>query len=796
MFRRQNNPYKAHRTLILLGVMCLIGLFLINLVSGTTYLEDVFNRADSDTVGNGWVEIENTGTVRIDNNMMNLTDTEASYVAAKNNFSTQTNDFRIDFEIYPTKDNNFIALYFGTEANYNAISVYLNHTGSVMYRDSVGEQSPTVPTTYQGNKWYNISVRPNTNTNTFDLYFNDTLICDACDFRVEETGINWTEFSSITFAIEEFYIDNVEVGNGTTEASVNVTLNSPINRQGFSVSDVYFNASYTSENSNLTSATYYIWNNTGIYNTTTIHINGTSNSSSLLISDFGLGTYTWNVKGCVTAGNCSFAESNYTFTIGASIINKEYSLSTYETQNERFETNISIISGYSLHSSYLIYNNTRYVASINTISSNASNIYKTIDIPVINGSTTNSFFWSFTLTQTDGTQFYQNTSLDYQNISYINLINCNSTWATKTLNFTTKSATNPLPLVNTTFYSNWYYWLGRGSTRKQYSWENTSELNSNYQFCINPNFTYSVSADIEYDSTGYSKNYYYLDNASINNQTQSINFYLLNDSIATLTVLQVIDQYQNEQPGIIIQIQQYDIGLGTYFTIGMSKTSSSGEDITYLNWYDTFYKFILIKNNTIVQISDPMKIKASTVTFTLSDEFEFDYDKFDDITYTLYYNNATSNFILTFADSSGSITQGCLRVIRRHANAETIICDSCEESASATLYCNINTNLSGTYFATFYAKGSPIRVFASISKKAGTTISQIYDSIENLSGSFLALIMAGVVVGLFLFSPVLAIVAVIGGLLIAISIGFTTVNYVTFIGLVIAGGIVAWAIQS
>lgn len=798
MFRRQNSSYKAHRMFFLLGVMVLIGLFLINLTSAATYFEDDFNRANSATVGNGWDEFEGSGTARIDNNTANLSDTGGSYVRIKNNFSTQTKGFQIDYEIYPTSnDQANIIMLFGTEANYNAISIYLNYTGQVMYRDSVGFQSPDIPTNYEGNTWYTISVKPDTDTDTFDLYFNDTLICDDCDLRVAVDGINWTEFSTDSPTLNEFYVDNVIVQDEQLPITkTTVDLHKPTDNQGLSTTGTDFNVSITAINSNLSNVTYYLWNSTGIFNATTINLNGTANSTEIFIDSFELGTYTWNALGCNVHNNCSFAENNYTFTVGASIIADLYDLEVFETDYQRFETNISIISGSTLHSSALVYNGTSYSASTRTISSNASNIYRYIDIPLINGSTTNTFYWKFSLTQPDGTIFYQNTSTDYQNVSYIHFIKCNSTINSKALNFTTKSATNPLPLINTTFYSNWYYWLGSGNIKKQYAWENTSAINSNYQFCISPNLTYYIDADIEYDAADFAQNYYYFDNASISNKTQSINLYLVNDSLATVTTLQVIDQYQNEQPEITIQIQQYDIGLGTYYTIGIAKTDSAGEDIAYLNWYDTFYKFILIEDGNIIQITEPTKIKESPVIFQLEEEFEFEYDKFDDVTYSLYYNNATNNFVLTFADTTGSITQGCLRVIRRQATSDTVICDDCEESTSATLYCNINTSLSGTYLATFYATGSPLKVFASISQKIGSTIRSIYEDIGNLSGSFLSIIMAGFISALFLFNPVLAIVGILAGLLIAAAIGFTTINYVVFIGLTIVGGIIAWAIRS
>ena len=189
----------------------------------------------------------------------------------------------------------------------------------------------------------------------------------------------------------------------------------------------------------------------------------------------------------------------------------------------------------------------------------------------------------------------------------------------------------------------------------------------------------------------------------------------------------------------------------------------------------------------------PYKISATPQIFEITTNTTFEFDKFDDFEYSLTYNNVTKNFVLTFVKPSGDVDSGCLRVIKRNQTNDYTICDVCETSSSATLYCNINAYGNGTYLADFYATGS-FKWIDSLSQLIGIS-STVYQELGNENGTIFAIVTAGVVLSFFLISPVLAVIGVLAGSLVAIAMGFQPMDYTAFLGIVVVGGIIVWMLK-
>ncbi len=316
-----------------------------------------------------------------------------------------------------------------------------------------------------------------------------------------------------------------------------------------------------------------------------------------------------------------------------------------------------------------------------------------------------------------------------------------------------------------------------------------SEVNSSWAFCSSKNDTLFVDAEVELDGVSYSKNFHYLTDLELTNVTTNITLYLINDSEATLTELQVQDASQNPIGEVYISIQLYDIGTDTFYTVSMAKTSTEGKDLSYLNWYDSLYKFILVKNGTTIKSTSPYKVSETPQIFEILAPTIFEFEKFKNFEYNLFFNSTSNNFVLTFVKPSGDVLAGCLRVIKRNQTDDYNICQTCETSSSATIYCNIASHGNGTYIADFYALGSLSGIINTISTFIGVR-SLAYDLIGNLDGTVLAIIMAGVVMTFFLISPVLGVVGLLLGMLAAFSLGFQPFDMVAFVGIVILGGAV------
>ena len=459
-----------------------------------------------------------------------------------------------------------------------------------------------------------------------------------------------------------------------------------------------------------------------------------------------------------------------------------YNAASTVGESETFILNITYNSSkYTSIAANLHYNNSNYTGTIYG-SGDDTRFEKTLTIP--NGASgSQNFYWAISFSNASQV-IYLNSSTKNQVIGGVILSICNYTTHNITfINFTIKDWSTK-NIINGSFkstFSTSYY---------NYTYENLSQSVNNYPFCFTPSYrNISINAIIEYERTDYAKNYYYLRNYQLTNVSTNIDLYLLNDSLATLTQLEVKDTSQISQPDIYIQIQSYDVGTDTYYTCAMAKTDFNGQDLAYLNWYDTYYRYILSDRDGNVRLmTGTSKISDTPVTFQISSIIESVYRKFDNIIYSLTFNNVTNNFILTFAMPSGDVKAGCLRVEKRTSFNDTIICDTCETSSSATIYCNIDAYSNGTYVGKFYATGSFDPVDTLIAFKGA--VNQIYDEIGNKDGTMYAILFGLVILGGFLITPILAIVGTILALLGAMMLGFQPLNYMEFLGIVIIGGII------
>jgi len=585
--------------------------------------------------------------------------------------------------------------------------------------------------------------------------------------------------------------------------SLKTKLILPINNTQTSNTSLLFNSSLVPTSGNLTNATIYIWNASGynVNKTTNILTGNVENSTVWNISNFQLASvYHWNVYGCaanLTGYICAWNSTNFTFTSSAfSELVTTYNISVLETSRQTFEINISGNPSINSASALFWYNGTNYSAVVTDGTGGIYKVKSSFDIPLAEATGNKTFYWDWSFTLTGGAVVKQTTITYSHQVNRTYLIYCNATYNNQFINFTTKSATNPFPNVNATFKSSWNHWIGMGNAKRNYSFEDVTETMKNWTFCGSPAYeTFKANANIEYDASHFAQNFYYIENATLTNATNAINLYLLNDTLATVTELVTWDNAQNPIANVLIQIQLYDIGTDTYYTVGMGKTSFEGKDVAYLNWYSTLYKFIFIRDGVVVKITEPFKIASTPQTFTISDVVTYSFDKFRDFVYSLSYNNATNNFVLTFTKPSGLVDQGCLRVTKRTAYNDTEICLTCESSSSATIYCNIGSSGNGTFIATFYATGSWYLLDWIEEKIGGTFAESIYELLGNDDATAYAFFFSGIVVSMFFLSPVLAIVGLMLGILGGAALGFTILNYTEFLGIVVIGGIIIWFVK-
>ena len=799
-------------------------------LSNIFLLGDNFDRADSATVGNGWAD---TGNAEIDGNMLNVTANNANIRRALDVGNlTNVAKWEMLFALNPSGTvgdqyyTSFTDVMLGDDATPtggNGIYTVETYATTMSIVDANG--AGTIKSSTNA-RWAAGTTTPiriisidRVNAGDFIVYQNETLLTFSTNgTNTDAQGGNKGYVKTIgqrtgdrmDYIFIKRYMETpatITMGGEENNIVSSVTLESPLNNSQLTTTSSNFTANFSvnSATMNWTNATYYVWNSSGEFNKTIITL-PTINVTryGLVINNFAPGqNYDWNIFGCydnTTQTNCTFALANYTF-YNTPFTERNYSFvnQTFETENQNFSIYINTNPNVNSVAGNFWYNGTRYSTLMSEIVSGQWVGEALIDIPLANSSSDNkTFFWEFIFTLTDTRVLSENSTIFSHTVNRTFLELCNVTYTVAYLNATTKNAINPFPDLNATFKVSWDHYMdtGTGSIVRPTSYEDVTETNSSYDFCMSPvDKGYVVDSQIEVDAIGYSPSNYYLENANFSNTSQAINIYLLNDSSSTITTIRVEDTAQRPLEDILVHIQLFDVGTGTFYTTAMAMTSFNGEDIVYLNWYDSFYKFLLYRGGNLIKTTNTTKIAETPFVITIEDNVTYDFDKFRDMTYSLYYNNNTENFVATFTKPSGSVEQGCLRVIRRNSTSDLLICETCETSTSATLYCNIGSYDNGTFLAAFYATGSWYLLDWIVETIGDSFAEEIYDLLGNEDATFYAILFGGIVTTLFMVSPVFAVIGILLGLLGSAALGFTNFDYFAFIGISLVGMIVMWVMK-
>ena len=566
----------------------------------------------------------------------------------------------------------------------------------------------------------------------------------------------YVTISSINVSVEKFiYLE--------------ARLISPANNSQIASTSINFTTNYTYGGMDIKNGTYYVWfSNGSLFNKTTVDVSSSTNFSSIIINNFIISSYYWNVYACGTNSSttfCTFGEDgNYTFDIGGAILNESYSNITQETTFETFQVNFSLFPDSNVFSVYLVYNDVPYVVSDIKNYGDSVELKRTIDIPLDSNpfaNQTNQFYWSLVYSNIGFN--YQNTSKRNQTVLPLNIVYCNNTFQQTALNFTTYDETNPNPKINSTFHTSWQFWSinGSGTIKKNYSFEDTSKSNSSFKFCIDPNQSImKTDMDAEMTSTGFFPRTYYLRNATVNNVTQEVKLFMINDSLG-VKFFHTIRRGVTRVSNAIVMINKYDVGKGEWITVGIRKTDDEGEFIEYLE-LDKTYNYAIIQNGVfLANIEKTSTCSATPCTINLDipsgavNVWEGYYDFFaENVVYNLSYDKTTHNVTYEFIDTSGLANYFRLQVNKISAN-ETgeLICNKTLFSTVGKLTCNLE-GYTGQFVAKTYVSRSPEKFVAPLYG----ILEAIAETIGKNEGLFFTLLIVIIVGIIGAFNPAVGII--------------------------------------
>lgn len=266
----------------------------------------------------------------------------------------------------------------------------------------------------------------------------------------------------------------------------------------------------------------------------------------------------------------------------------------------------------------------------------------------------------------------------------------------------------------------------------------------------------------------------------------SLNLFLLSEGNSSDIDGTVVDQNLNRVENVTVQALRFYLDTNTFEIVSMRKTNFDGQVLFHLQELEEFYKFIILDSTGNVLLDTT----STTITPLIVDQglsFQINLQvnvlgTIEDLTRVsagVFFNNATGNFRLTFADSSGLVQTGCLTVRRVSGFGITTFNQSCVNASSATILIPINMSLDASYVATGTIQDSTDESTAT--QVLVGTISVTFNSIPDILGLQTVFYSVMVIIGIGLaasYSPKAAIFASSFSLLVLVLAGFTVISYV------------------
>ena len=317
---------------------------------------------------------------------------------------------------------------------------------------------------------------------------------------------------------------------------------------------------------------------------------------------------------------------------------------------------------------------------------------------------TMTYFFNYSVTLSNSTVEYANSSTGNQTLYRMTLTNC-SFFNTTTISFFLYNESDDTPVSGDLEIANDVTY---GVVERNYSFEWSGITAAN--MCIYPGWaTYDVVSQIEYSATGFSTRVYFIA-SEISNVTQTVNLYLLNESDGEQVIIYVKDPSGIAQEDVIVKIQRFYVGTYSYKTVAQILTDYDGKGSTYLDVDDVYYKFILEQNSTTLREFSPALIVCApgsscppyTVTLYTSEEEQTEYSQiFGRISYNCWWNNNTGVLSCTGSDTTGLSQSFRLVVEQLGILTDTTVCSSSDSSSAVTITCTL-TNWTGyTYHYEF-----------------------------------------------------------------------------------------------
>jgi hypothetical protein len=503
-----------------------------------------------------------------------------------------------------------------------------------------------------------------------------------------ERYYNQTDFSLVTFGVEEIPIVNVNIiypsTNGTTFINPTTDINYTLEDYGNTIESCWYSNDTFLVNKSITCGT---------------------NITNILWS---IGIHSVKVYANITTGEESYDQIDFFFdTIFETGVS--YDTPTLSGASSKFGLNVSYDSNYySSILSYLVYNNTRYAAS-GTGSFNNYYFEKTITIPVVSAKTDVTFYWE-TRVYDGSSWIIQNSSFYNQTINTVGVDNC-SKYDLIIYNYTLYDEKTKEKISNTTIEVQMsLYDLPRANLISNYSYT-FNEVNP-IKLCFNgtilPKTYYSFDSTVKYWANDTTKNISYaIETYNVLNSTLSnssyfhdIKLYDLNNEDSTAFQLTFRDNSYSLKGNVLVYLYRQYVGDGDFKVVEVPITDSNGQTILHMVRNDVIYNIVFVDVggkivaafNKITAFCQDYTIGSCEIFLNapLEEESIYDFDDEFGITYTgPDYINATKTVTFSYVFTNLSEKTVKMEVIKDSGFNNRSICTDEITSAAGTLSCDV-----------------------------------------------------------------------------------------------------------
>jgi hypothetical protein len=306
-----------------------------------------------------------------------------------------------------------------------------------------------------------------------------------------------------------------------------------------------------------------------------------------------------------------------------------------------------------------------------------------------------------------------------------------------------------------------------------------------HEFCIySSDQEYEVFASMEYSGDNFDDRTYYLTNATLTNDTTTVNLYMIEDTLGDEMTFTVQNNDLVTLEGYYVQFNRKDTANATYKTITIGQTDNDGRFTTNIEkGGGVVYQFIVIDTQgTVVDTITPVTFVSTDTTYTITVGADDIFNIYDDLTYSCTYDNSTRILVCTVTDSSGLMTKSRILVQRRITHRWTDLYDNTDTGATVIHTATLTNNVDDyRYF--LYANNVLI--------DSGTIdTAEIVMSPYGQAGLFVVLMLVVVMAFLGINYPGMSMFLTVIAIVISNAINLISISESAVVGIVFVAGII------